>query len=183
MNKALLVVDIQPEYKQAMGTLMLKHLMTHLNTTKQPIMAMWVGNGLSGDTIHEVMDFMVEHGLAEERIDEITFIEKDFAFYRPWMDQNVDDDVVVKVASAMLERKVTSSAWLPLDSILDESELDSLPRYDQIQAPCFSGNEGLLRSFNKLHICGGGRNECLKEIELYLQAISQDYAVLDHFVY
>lgn len=183
MSEAILVVDVQPAYQSAMGGSMLSALMQHLNHTDLPVLAMWVGCGLTSDTVDEVQDFMIRHGLSEDRVNEVRFIEKDYSSLRPWMDLGVAHDVIVKVASAMIQRNVTSSELLDLEALLDEDELETLPRSDQIHAPDFSGNERLLRSFEHLQLCGGGRDECLKEVELYLEASSRNYSVLDHFVY
>ena len=42
---------------------------------------------------------------------------------------------------------------------------------------------GQLRKFNKAYIMGGGRNECLREVELLMNAFNIKYKRIDSLVY
>ncbi len=64
---------------------------------------------------------------------------------------------------------------------LSEDEIESIPANDPIGLPEFDIKK--LYKFDGCDICGGGRNECLKEITLLLDAMTIEYNIVSSFVY
>ena len=88
------------------------------------------------------------------------------------MDQNVPPRIIIKIIRAMVMNQLVDGRDLDnIDEILDDNDiatLDSLNfdwREESIYLPGFL-DVALLKNLSPFYLVGGGRNECLKEIEL-----------------
>lgn len=177
MNKALLVVDIQPAYNSNCAFVAQK-VAQRINNTVKPVVVMWVGEGLTSDSEESVRDYLRAHGARPGRLDTCAFIEKDYGFFRGWMDSGVSHDSIVTAGKALMsERSGCSSADLDLEALLGDIDLPMDPLY----RPCF--DEQKLQYISAFETCGGGSNECLAEIELWLRMQGKPFTRLDHLVY
>lgn len=110
----------------------------------------------------------------------ITFYDKGYAFFRGWMDQGVDDHEIIQVIRTMVMRRVYDSRELP-EELLTQIAGDDIPQYDNIYLPHIDLLQ--LRRFNNAFLCGGGQNECLKEVQLLMNALNIKYRVMSKFVF
>jgi hypothetical protein len=167
----LLVVDIQPAYDKHCHRVT-KNVIRELTKAKNPV-AMWVGHGLTYDTLSDVQGYFLDYGFPEDRLWEVEFIEKDYAFFRGWMDNDVEHGDIVKTVKRMYRAGVNDSREVKLPNHL--SELCDCINIPDIDLDIFTGHHW--------NMCGGGRNECLKEIELWLRAIRVSYRLLNDMIY
>lgn len=197
---ALVVVDVQPFYENGFEYMTDKYI-EKLEKTTKPIIYYFVGEELANETKGDVIMFLLKNGLSEEKCDKIKFIEKDYGFYRSFMDCGVSSDGVVSILKEMKEDGISDlrdildegydsiSEWKPsLVNILNTDDLikaDTLLKGgDTLFIPYL--NEKLLNSFpkdSKFELIGGGRWECLEEIAIHLKSNDKNIEVNEHLCF
>lgn len=177
MTKGLLVVDVQPAY-DSNCRYVAKQVAQRINNTVKPVVVMWVGEGLTDDSEESVRDYLRAHGARPGRLDCCAFVEKDYGFFRDWMDQGVDHEHIVSVGKALMAVPgVYTSEDMDLEALLGDVSLPSSP----LMLPSF--DQRRMSHLSSFETCGGGDRECLSEIELWLQMMRKPFSRLDHLVY
>lgn len=185
----IVVCDVQPEYDKWCHKIV-GPLCNFLNQQTGKIYVWYNGQGLSSDDMSDVQIYYEENGLDPEVTGRIIFIEKEYGFLRNWMDSGVPDRIIIKVIRAMVQKRINDSRKLDLDSILPKNEIIELTNSgrdnwwedDGISFPYwFEVNE--LRNMSPFYLCGGGENECLKEVELICNAFNIKYKRIQKLVY
>lgn len=179
MEKALLVVDVQPSYNRWCSSVA-RSVAKRINNTRKPVCIMWVGDGLTSDTEFDVREYLRENGAYRPALEQATFIEKGYGFFRQWMDNGVDHDDIIKVGQHMLKRRINSSEGVDFGELYGE-DVPDFPRYGDLNLPHI--NSGRVLAFDHLETCGGGSQECLAEIELWLSVQGKTHNRIDHLVY
>lgn len=168
----VILVDFQPAYSEFGGAEYqhaLKSACNHINKKNASVLAFFNGMDVGiYDTEEEVYEHYLEHGL--DPYANIEFREKGYAFLRGWMDQDVTPGTIIKVLRAMMLNHYNDSRDFEreeLEEIVGNEWEDSL--YDDaIYIPDIAIAE--LNTFNNALIGGGGRSECLHEIEILMSA-------------
>lgn len=150
-NHVLIVVDVQPEYSSWIRQPLLNNIAALVNTTPLPTAFLWVGEDISNDTASDVRQYLIDIGVTEGRLDDSLLVEKGYGFLREAMDMGVDPEDIVASTKALLERREHSGiccghyVWIP-------------------------GFHTTFDYADKVTLVGGGRNECLAEVALLLEA-------------
>lgn len=178
----LLVVDVQPAYAHHCQYIIPK-VCDLINHSRGKVIILFNGSESSTteDTLFDVQDYFLENGLDEELLHRIDFVEKEYGFFRCWMDYQVTDRVIIKVIRAMQLRQIHDALDLDLTEILTPEEFAELPE-DTIYFPGFM-DINLLRQLSPFYMIGGGRNECLREIELICNAFNIRYKRINSLIY
>jgi hypothetical protein len=202
MSKSLIVVDIQPFYHQYHKNItpqLLEHIRDNSNQYKNII---WFFNaeeviGIEED-IHDMTDYIMDFEIiSEDQFDSINFIDKDFGFFRNWLDAQVDDDFIKYVVKHMIQEDVVDSRELDEEVFkmlfqtyfnLNEEDLQNewADEYkffldNPINIPQFKWQA--IRNLGNVDLCGGSENECLAEIEILLEAVDVKVNKLNKFIY
>lgn len=111
MESGLVVVDVQPAYDKWCGGIA-RSVARRINNTRKPTVVFWVGQGLTDDTEGDVMDYLHQHGARPGKLDGVKFIEKDFGFFRNWMDNGICDADIIEAGKALLASKAESLRML-----------------------------------------------------------------------
>jgi|TARA_R110000851_G_scaffold25559_1_gene73448 hypothetical protein len=197
-NSKCIVVDVQPTYTgvdNIFGSTLLpmvKPLMNFLNK-QGPILAFVNAEdtGVSDDRIIDIKENWESAGFNANRWNNTEIVDKGYGYFRAWMDEGVQPDVIIKVIRTMYQQKVTDSREL-----FDGDESDNY----QEQMQQLIGNAweewmiddtlsvewtsvGQLKKYNGAYIMGGGRDECLREVELLMNAFNIKYKRIEDFVY
>ena len=181
MQTALAVVDVQPAYDTWCGTVA-RAVAQRINNTRKPTVIFWVGDGITTDTEDDVRHYLREAGIRPGKLaDNCRFIEKDYGFFRAWMDNCVPDNLIVRVGQEMFRTDIHCSEELDIAGIFPAFDTSVLPQYDHLRLPTFDDRS--LRLFDAFDTCGGGNRECLAEMELYFEMKGQPATRLDHLVY
>lgn len=177
-----LVVDIQPAFAHAFTDKLVEEVLATMRAVPdgEPIVVLSVNEECSGDTPESVLDFWVEKGMDEALRERVTFLEKDFGFFRGWMG-NTDDFEIVNVARALRSRRVWDSRELP-EELLEELAPTAYLGVDCLFLPHELESSPILRQ-HAWEVCGGGRNECLKEVELWMTSANISHQRIDHLTY
>lgn len=194
-GKTFMVVDVQPEYQRAMPSNMVRELVKFITEHYEEMgQLVFLYNGAETlDMIDETSYKMwwIENGLDEMIVDQADFYDKGYAFFRYCMDSGGSEDATANFVRFMYEndirdsRDMTREMWakyLREYRRIDRKEIMDLLRH---QSDCVHIPDLMdyLRRYTNLVICGGGINECLKEVEIALKALRKPYEVMDAFTY
>lgn len=128
-------------------------------------------------------------------------IDKGYGYLRGWMDLEVEPSLIIKVIRAMYQAKVNDSR-----DLIDVEDYDWRSEEWQEYVDKFFGDDvdpqilhnvlsypdpisvewtsvAQLKKFSGAYIMGGGRNECLREVELLMNAFNIKYKRIEDFVY
>lgn len=179
----LIVVDFQPAYQKAFTPRLVQAVLAEMRSVPEgePILVVSVNEELSGDAPWDIRDFWEGHDMEPELFDRITFLEKPYAFFRGWMDNGVSEDEIIEVLKEMRRRGKTDSRNLP-GSVIEELSPRGADLADALFLPGELENEPAYRQ-PTWRICGGGYQECLREVELWLASRGIDFTRLEYLTY
>lgn len=179
-NTPTIVVDVQPAYDSSCGHI-IAPLAEFINGQKK-VMIMFNGEDLALDSQDAVIEYWYENGLSEEKIDEIDWAEKQYGYFRSWMDSGVPEHTIIQVIRDLIVSRKYDSRELDQDKLQAYlgDDFDYLID-DPVTIPYLRITA--LREYNGGYICGGGEHECLREIELFMNAMNIKYKRLSRFVY
>ncbi len=190
-GKHFVVVDIQPEYQDSFGG-MGEDIAQFINENYQHM------NGLTffyngADTLGMIDEASYQHwwlemGLDEEILYSATFYDKGYAFFRYCMDEGIDEDQIVHLVQYMIEKGVHDSRelgeefWKGFIGRYGSEDIRELMEFsdDCLWIPDLMDE---LKGYSNIVICGGGINECLKEVEIALDALEKPYQTYSEFTY
>ena len=179
-TKNVIVVDIQPEYKQYMHFRM-GECMEFLNENRD-ILVFFNGPDTVGQSSkNDILGMWHEEGFTSRRKN-VKWIDKGYGFFRSWMDVGVDEKEIQNTIRYMVNNRIYDSRDIP-----DEKLLDFVGDYqerlvdDPIYLPDIS--LGMLKKWSGSYLIGGGRNECLKEVKILLDAFNIRYTLVKKFIF
>lgn len=181
----LVVVDVQPAYQEVCEEIIYE-VIDRMNKSEQPIIFFYIGRELDGDSKYDVIGYLLEHGLDENRIDGIRFIEKEYGFFRNWMDSGVSHQKIIDTVCYMNKNNI--------NDIKKFSDIDWKNTVgDRYSHKAFADDDFYLPSFNQkmfkdkvidnLEIIGGGRYECLLEIDFFLKGLGKKTFINEELCY
>ena len=188
----LISVDIQSEYQDGFGFspwdfgTMINGSYENLNS----LTFLFNGPDLGYGSEDDYKWWLIEECEIEESV--ITgsrFYDKGYAFFRFCMDEGIDDDELVDFIKFMIthdindSRDIDEEMWRQFMTEYGYQDIQDLlePAQDMINIPEVMD---FLRPYNgRLMLCGGGIDQCLKEVELALMVLQKPYNVLTQFTY
>jgi hypothetical protein len=190
-GKDLLVVDIQPIYESGFNH-WLGEFVEFLNENYESFKSLtFYYNG--DETVGTISksDYQIwwyTNDLNEEITNEAKFYDKGYAFFRYCMDEDIDNEDISNLVRMMVEfnindsRELDKSFWDTYIKRYGSEDVRELVEFsdDCIHIPDLMDD---LKNYNNIVICGGGENECLKEVNIALDALNKNYKVLNKFVY
>lgn len=191
IGKHLVVVDIQPEYKDGFGNMSFD-LAEYINENYDKFNNLtFLYNG--ADTLGMISEYdyrywWVEQGLDEDIAFNAHFYDKGYAFFRYCMDEGIDDDQISNLIRYMIENNIKDSReldkefWNGFVSKYGNEDIRDLLEFaiDMIYIPDLMDE---LENYNNIVLTGGGIDECLKEVEIALDVLDKDYLTWDKFIY
>jgi len=188
----LISVDIQQEYQDGFGFQPI-YFGNMINTNYEAMNSLtflFNGPDLGFPTEEEYRWWLIEEcGIEEEIINTAKFYDKGYAFFRYCMDEGIDDDELVDFIKFMIahdindSREINADMWTSFMQEYGYQDIQDLlePAEDMINIPDLMD---FLKNYNgRLMVCGGGINECLKEVELALMVLDKPYNVLTEFTF
>ena len=188
LSTNILVVDVQPAYDRWCGKVA-PGITNLLNRHTGGKYCLYNAEGLTDDSQQSVAMYLSENGMTEEAIDDTKFVEKSYGFFRSWMDQDVPERIIIKTIRAMVQNRVHDSRDLDVNTVLTPYEQErglKLWKVDWddegIYMPDFMPIS-LLKKMSPFLMCGGAREQCLREIELLCNAFNIRYKRIDSLIY
>lgn len=207
-NTNLLIIDVQPEYDNWCNNI-LEGVQGMIEKANGGIFVVYNDFG-GGDTLDEVFAYLAgtdqedeeefyndetdeweytspAHTAVSDKLKSAKFFQKEFGFLRDWMDQGVRDSTIIEIIRAMAAAKAYDSRELDYESISDNAKAD-------LESTGISWEDGgiymqewvpvhFLKSISPFYMMGGGRQECLREIELFCNAFNIKYKRIDSLIY
>lgn len=199
LNHPVIVVDVQPEY--CGDNSVCQRVVDFVNKQTGPVL-MFVNaedQGMTGDTIESIRTWWEEAAGAEWDEDSGTYseavdwgrfqiVDKGYGYFRSWMDHGIEESTIIATIREMYQQRVNDTRELrfppfnrrtPIQSLIQGAieEMDGDPLITQWTSVA------QLKRFNGAYIVGGGRNECLREVELLMNAFNIRYKRIDSLVY
>ena len=185
--KSTIVVDVQPSYSNFIN--FAPELMNFLNTQKR-ILMLTNGDqsGMTHDSKGSVIEYWQDNGFVNW--DSITYFDKGYGYLRNWMDLGVPENTIIRTIREMYAQRVTQSEELfknredpevELEKFLGNGYIDEYMLEDPIYINWISLK--MLKQFSGSYIVGGGKEECLKEVELLMSAFNIKATRIFKFVY
>ena len=191
VGRHLIVVDVQPEYApwmHGMQTDLFEYINTHIHELSD-LTFLYNGEDTMGMVSEdEFVYWMIDNGLDEEIAQRARLYDKGYAFFRNCMDRGGDDEELVNLVKFMRDNDITDSIEMDknfwkafvkqygsknIRELMEDSE-------DYINIPDLMD---FLEPFNNVVLVGGGINECLKEVELAMDALDKNYETWHKFTY
>lgn len=197
------ICDIQPEYQSWMsGSFSLEDFglwLSSLLSAGADVLYLYNGESMGMCSERQLKEWLVEDcDLDPELLDQaesnglIRFYDKGYAFFRTCLDSGIAEEDVVALVRFMIDHDVHDSREMSpddwdrfvsdIDHDLDLSEIRSLM---EISDECIWIPDLMdeLRPLKSIMLTGGGVEECLKEVEIALQALDMPYALERQFLY
>lgn len=193
VSNHLIVVDIQPEY-EAGFTFNINEFCNKLNhIIDEGVRVTMLYNG--ADTIgmidkNDYIIWLLENGLDEENLGYINMYDKGYAFFRYCMDEGVNEDEITNLVRFMMKhqindsREITEEFWDMFEAEYSPDDIRELVEYadDCINIPeLMDYLDDIIHG--TVYLTGGGVNECLKEVEIALNAMNKPYIIYPEFTY
>lgn len=196
----VIVVDVQPAYDNPVNNDIVKFVAKQTGPVLMFINA--DETGLTDDTVPTVKEYWNdilspedERYSYDDETDEyienpshpainwnrFTIVDKGYGYLRSWMDHGIDPAVIIATIREMYRQKVDDTRDLtpPLNQRIQDA-IDEMG-----DDPLIVGWTSIaqLKRFNGAYIVGGGRDECLREVELLMNAFNVKYKRIDRLVY
>lgn len=190
-SRNVIVVDVQPEYSGILDGAenpVFEEIINFVNNQTGQVLMLVNGEetGVSGDTIPGIKEYWEDSGFDPENWQRVEFEDKGYGYFRSWMDNGVSDALIIKVIRLLYANKVTDSRELFEEDPEKLKELAGREFEDwMVDDPIHVDwtSVARLKKFNNSYLVGGGRNECLREVELLMNAFNIKYKRIDSLVY
>ena len=196
LNTPCIVVDVQPEYSgmnDGREDPVFEDIIQFVNKQTGAVL-MFVNaedQGLSGDTVQDVRLYWEDRGFDPRNWQRVTIVDKGYGAMRAWMDAGIDARSIIKTIRVMYAQKVNDSRQLfggEHDPQYEQNMKDLLGVDYQdfvLSDPLVTHWTSIaqLKRFSGSYIMGGGRNECLREVELLMNSFNIKYKRIDSLVY
>ena len=200
-NHPVICVDVQPEYcgiNDGDKSSVCVDIIDFVALRQTGPVLMFVNaedQGQTGDTIVHVQQYWADT-VAEITNDydneqpinwkRFQIVDKGYGYLRSWMDQGVSPTVIIRVIRAMYQHRISDSReFEDIDPMLLPeivgNEWEQWMYFDPIVTNWTSIAQ--LKRFSGSYIVGGGRNECLREVELLMNAFNIPYKRIDSLIY
>ena len=189
-GKHLVVVDVQPEYQD--GIYWLPEFIDYLNQNYTELNNLtFFYNGaetLGMIDIHDYKNWWYDNGLEEEIVYNAHYYDKGYAFFRYCMDSGIDEDSISNLVKYMIANDVNDSRELDKEfwnGFIDEYGGNDVRDLLEISDDCLWVPDLMeeIITYNNILVCGGGINDCLKEVEIALNALNKPFQTLNNFTY
>ena len=140
------------------------------------------------DTADEVRVMYIEAGLDEDIASRMEMREKSYAWLRNFMDEGMDASIIIAIIRYMVMNRINDSRDIEPETMTQIIGEDNYKEWehlieggDMISIPDIAINE--LKSLSGALIGGGGKHECLKEIQLLMNAFNIKYKQVEAWMY
>ena len=196
-NISSIVVDVQPAYASSSDEdRIFTKIAQFLQNQAGPIL-MFVNaeeHGLTDDTWDDIQVYWDDElGIDYDQSfwSRVQVVDKGYGYFRGWMDGSVPDRHIIQLIRFMYQNKMNDIRD-DMDAVYDfmsknEKSGTVVDWEDEwMEDEAFSINwtsVAQLKRFSGSYIMGGGKEECLREVELLMNAFNIKYKEISEFIY
>jgi hypothetical protein len=196
-GRPIVCVDVQPAYSGIMDGAedeTFEAAIQFVNDSRAPCL-MFVNaeqEGLTSDTVVDVKMYWEDSGFDPDNWNRVEVFDKGYGYLRAWMDIGIEDGHIVRVIREMYSQKINDSRDLfggdedKIEEFLKPvaRSINTEPQY-LVDDPLIVGWVAMdqLKRYNNCYLIGGGRQECLKEVALLMNAFNIKYKMIDDLIY
>lgn len=189
-NTHLVVVDIQPEYINGFRSWLndfVKFINSNYTKIKR-ITLLFNGPDLGMIDEESYRQWLYDCGIKENIAFDIYMYDKGYAFFRYCIDSGIDHSSTTNLVRFMYQhnindsRDLTDEFWNRFIEEFGDNDIRELLEFsdDAINIPDLMSE---LSNYGNITLCGGAREECMKEVEIALDALNKPYTILGKFTY
>jgi len=186
-SKNVIVVDIQPMYANYIKFNISDFCDFLIN--QRNILYFYNGPDTVGsDTKNNIIDWLSEEyygdiDMIDKKLSDVTWYDKGYGFFRSWMDQGSDIGFIKKAIRFMMRNKVYDSR--DIDPEIWENKFPNDCDDYMINDPIYLPNIPLnkLKKFSGGYIVGGGKSECLRELQILMSVFNIKATEIERFIY
>jgi hypothetical protein len=189
----VIVVDVQPEYSGMMDgdeNSVFTQIIQFVNQQTGPVL-MFVNaedQGLSGDTVQSIREYWEDSGFAPENWRRVQIADKGYGYLRSWMDSGIEPATIIATIRELYQQRKTDSRELQFPASNRRTPQQSLimGAMQEMEDDPISVNWtsiAQLKRFSGAYLVGGARDQCLREVELLMNAFNIRYKRIDSLVY
>ena len=189
----VIVVDVQPEYSgmnDGDENSVFTEIINFVNQQTGPVL-MFVNaedQGLSGDTVQSIREYWDDSGFAPENWRRVQIADKWYGYLRSWMDSGIEPATIIATIRELYQQRKTDSRELQFPASNRRTPQQSLimGAMQEMEDDPISVNWtsiAQLKRFTGAYIVGGARDQCLREVELLMNAFNIRYKRIDSLVY
>lgn len=191
-SKKVIVVDVQPAYQpyisfdiELFGDFLLEN---------REILYFYNGESMGfDDSPRHIADMFMEESEYSEEAEmlydklmnkrQTIWDDKGYAFFRAWMDEGADVSFIMKAIRWMMEMKVNDSREIDEEEWLEKfpNDFEDYMIDDPLIVPDIPLRT--LKKFSGAYLTGGGKNECLAEVKILMDALNIKYTLVKEFIY
>jgi len=196
-GRPIVCVDVQPAYSGMMDgdeDETFEAAIQFVNDSRAPCL-MFVNaeqEGLTTDTVADVQMYWEDSGFDPDNWGRVEVYDKGYGYLRSWMDIGIEPKYIIQTIREMYKQRVNDSRMLFGED--EEKQLEFLrPVAESINTtPDTLIDDGIsvgwaamdqLKRYNNCYLIGGGREECLKEVALLMNAFNIKYKLIDELIY
>ena len=175
----IIVVDVQPMYGTYLKNQIDMYEFTQFIKEQGKVLYYYNGPDTVGDdTDKDIIQWLYEESDYDDELykklisKDVIWYDKGYAFLRGWMDNGADEGFIKRALRFMMSKKVNDSRDIEPEEWEDEfpGEFQDEFIHDMIYLPDIPLN--VLKKFSGSYIVGGGKNECLKEVQIIMSTFN-----------
>ena len=182
---SVILVDFQPaHYTEEFGYIeAMEAAINYINEKQPSVTVFFNGEDVAEDRAGDVAQHYVDMGLDEDLVYDIDFKEKTYGWFRSWMSYGVSEATITKVARYMVMNNFNDSREIEEEIFLElvGDDFDDNMYNDALYLPEISIAD--LKSLSGSLLGGGGRHECLQEIQMLMNAFNIKYKLVNGWIY
>jgi hypothetical protein len=178
-NETLIICDVQPEYEKWMPSYLIRDIVDTFNEWPNNIIIVYNGVSVGQISENDYYIWLENEGFDTEKLKTIEILDKGYGHLRDAMDVAKHQDII-KAIKVLIDSNEGDSRSI------DEEKWNKLNlSFDPHQYPIgLSEVVDLLENDNTGYaLCGGGKHECLLEVELFLSGMDKKHRRLPRLTY
>ena len=191
-GKTLINVDIQPDYESYINFDLYEWAGFLNSSHKAGHRIVFLYNGFDTLGMVEEGDYrqwLQELGVKNKVLQNARFYDKGYNFFRNPMDSGIDESEITALGKYMKVNGLNDSR--DLEEEIWDNFMEQNPDCESIREN-LEGNEDAinlpdvldeLEGYSNIVLTGGGKDECLKEVEICLDILNKNYVFYSQFVY
>jgi hypothetical protein len=185
-NKKLIIIDIQPSYKNYMDIDMNNYVQWLNEHNYLDVLYLFNGPDLGMESEYDIQLWLNEYDL-DENLD-IRYYEKNYGFFRDFMDE-IDDETIILIGKYLIQKNIVDIRELSNEEKKEIIKITNIDKQYLTEDYSFyipELKDELLSFINKgdKPLCiGGGEYECYKEVILLLEMLDFEWDEESQFIY